>query len=259
MLLISTPTSYQTMTLVGMGAEAFPAVPRWLPDADLIAVVTGADPHDVHLAVGLDSDGDDLGQVWAQRIRPFETNLRTGRRAPRRQRPVLALPDPGWPKQANLLIGRLHVALGSLARRIDHIGSTSVPGLSAKDIIDIQIIVNDLATGAEAAVAARRAGFVHVSGEWYGEDSEGRKYPEEVVVDADPGRPVNVNIRPVADQVWRDALLFRDFLRTHSAERARYEEAKRSLESSGIGIDRYGELKMSYIREALRRASKRDP
>jgi dephospho-CoA kinase len=258
MLIVSTPTNSQTMALVGLGAVECPGIPEWEPNADLIAVVTGADPIDVHLAVGLDTDGGNLETVWFERIRPFEVNLRSDQRAPRRQQPVLVQPDPMWAKQADRLIARLDKALGSSIRRIDHIGSTSVPDLPAKDIIDIQIVVDDLATAVETAAAARQVGFVHVAGEWYGEDSDGTKHREEVVVDADPGRPVNVNIRPVADPVWTETLLFRNFLRSDAAERDRYAEMKRSLEASGIGIDRYGELKIPYIRAALKRTGERD-
>ncbi len=143
--------------------------------------------------------------------------------------------------------------MGSSLHRIDHIGSTSVPGLPAKDLIDIQVVVNDLAVALELAGRAPRAGFVHVAGDWYGEDRRGVKFREEVVVDADPGRPVNVNIRPRADPVWHDTLLFRDFLRSNSTERDDYAEMKRSLTARGLDVDCYSELKMPYIREALGR------
>jgi dephospho-CoA kinase len=212
------------------------------------------DPADVHLTIGLDTGTSDLETVWSERIQPFESNLRRGQRAPRRQQPVLVKSDPSWEEQAERLIARLRKTLGTSIRRIDHIGSTSVPDLLAKDLIDIQVVVDDHAVGLELAGTARRAGFVHVAGEWYAEDRDGKKYREEVVVDADPGRPVNVNIRQITDPVWKETLLFRNFLRADSAERDRYAELKRSLEVQGLGVDRYSELKMPYVRAALKRA-----
>jgi GrpB-like predicted nucleotidyltransferase (UPF0157 family) len=57
---------------------------------------------------------------------------------------VIAPYDPQWPLAFQRLGTPLHAALGDLALRIDHIGSTAVPGLSAKDVIDVQITVATL-------------------------------------------------------------------------------------------------------------------
>jgi dephospho-CoA kinase len=144
--------------------------------------------------------------------------------------------------------------MGSSAHRIDHIGSTAVPGLPAKNLIDIQVVVDDLGAALELARMSRRAGFVHIAGDWYGEDRDGTKFREEVAVGADPGRPVNVNFRQRSGPVWRETLLFRDFLRSDNAERDNYAVMKRSLESENVSVDDYSELKMPYIRAALKRA-----
>ena len=109
----------------------------------------------------------------------------------------------------------------------------------------------------EAAEAARDAGFVHVEGEWFGEDRFGVDHPEEVAVDADPGRPTNVNFRPVTAPVWRDALLFRDWLRSLPDERASYESMKGMLAAEDdMDVDRYSENKMPWIRAGLARAER---
>lgn len=257
MLNISTPTNSLRNDLVELGAVAYPRIPEWRPHTDLIAVMVDADPAHVHLSIGLDTETSDLETLWFERIRPFEANLRSGRRAPRLQQLVLVQPDPSWTEQAERLMARLSRALGSSIRHIDHIGSTSVPDLPAKDLIDIQVVVDDLAVASESAGTACRAGFVHVAGEWYGEDRDGEKYREEVVVDADPGRPTNVNIRQSTDPVWKETLLFRNFLRADTAERDRYVQMKQSLAFQGVGVDRYSELKMPYIRAALRRVDTR--
>lgn len=193
--------------------------------------------------------------LWRERFVPFEENLRARRRAPRRRTAVLAEPDARWAYDAARLVDRLHTAVGGLALRIDHIGSTSVPGLRAKNLIDIQVTVGGVGQASEAAGAARDAGFVHVEGQWSGEDRFGVAYPEEVAVDADPGRPANVNCRPVTAPVWRDALLFRDWLRSQPDERASYEAMKDGLAAEhDVDVDRYSEDKMPWIRAGLARA-----
>jgi dephospho-CoA kinase len=139
--------------------------------------------------------------------------------------------------------------------RVDHIGSTSVSGLAAKQLIDIQVVVASLPVAAQVADAARRAGFVHVPGQWTGTDRYGTEHPEEVVVDADPGRPVNINIRPVGEPIWRETLLFRDWLRAHDEERDGYAAMKGELASrAGRDVNEYSIDKMPWISAALGRA-----
>ncbi len=219
-----------------------------------------AKPHADVTIEGWDNEDDlvaTIDALWRQRLVPFEENLRAGRRAPRRRTPVLAAPDALWAHHAARLAERLHAALGALALRIDHIGSTSVPELRAKDLIDIQVTVRDLDDAAAAAEAARRAGFVHVQGDWFGEDRFGVQHPEEIAVDADPGRSANVNCRPVTAPVWREALLFRDWLRSQPDERAAYEAMKVGLAAEdGLTVDRYSEDKMPWIRAGLTRSER---
>lgn len=219
----------------------------------------------LHLAIATDGrcDADvladpaaeQIGSLWQRRLVPFEANLRTGRRAPRRQQAVLADPDASWPRQARRLIDRMLFSVAAMIIRVDHIGSTSVPGLPAKQLIDVQVVVADLPTAAHVAEAARRSGFVRVPGWWFGTDQQGVGHPEEVVVDADPGRPVNINIRPVTAPIWRETLLFRDWLRGHDDERNAYAELKRGLaQRPGRNVDDYSTDKMRWISDALSRA-----
>jgi dephospho-CoA kinase len=192
--------------------------------------------------------------LWRSRLVPFEANVRMQTRAPRARRPILADPRDSWADDAARLIARLHRAVGDRALRIDHIGSTSIPGLPAKDLVDIQVAVRDVAAAHSAAAYAREAGFVHVNGEWYGEDRCGVRHPEAVAVDADPGRSVNINFRAVTAPVWREALLFRDWLRSHDDERDAYAAMKKTLAGVDIHVDRYSEDKMPWIHAALARA-----
>jgi dephospho-CoA kinase len=165
--------------------------------------------------------------LWRDRLVPFEANLRAGRPATRRRAAQLAEPDPTWPTQAARLVARLSAAAGGRALRIDHIGPTAVPDLPAEDVIDLQAVVADLDAAAAVADAAPAAGVVRAPGRWYGTDRRGGEHEEIVVVDADPGRAVNVRLRPAGGPVWRDALLLRDWLRANPAARREYAAVRR--------------------------------
>ncbi|EXG82309.1 dephospho-CoA kinase [Cryptosporangium arvum] len=206
-------------------------------------------------SVTADELGRAVSQLWSDRLVPFEANLRDGRRTARRRRPVLCGSDPTWPAQARRLIARLVAASEGRILRADHIGSTSVAGLPAKDLIDIQMVVADLDEAVEVAEAVRVAGFVR-AGRWTGLDRYGVEHPEEVVVDADPGRPVNINIRAVDAPVWRQALLFRDWLRATPSERVEYAALKHGLAAQVAHVDDYSRDKMPWIHAALDRAAR---
>jgi dephospho-CoA kinase len=220
---------------------------------------TGARPLAADVSIDGAEPGDRLhelvGELWRRRLVPFAQNLHANRRAPRLQRAILVDPDPTWPAQAQRLIARLHRALGDTALRIDHVGSTSVLGLAAKNLIDVLVVVDDLDAAAAAANHSRAAGLVRVPGDWLGTDRNGHQHLMHVAVDADPGRPVNVNIHPLADPVWRDKLLFRDWLRHDPAGRADYAAMKRELSRRpGFTVDEYSDAKVPWIRAALSRA-----
>jgi dephospho-CoA kinase len=77
------------------------------------------------------------------------------------------------------------------------------------------------------------------------------------VVDADPGRAVNVSIRPVAAPIWRETLLFRDWLRGHDQERDAYAAMKHRLaRRPGRDVGDYSQDKMPWISAALSRAER---
>ena len=74
--------------------------------------------------------------------------------------PILLVPyDPGWPERFRLEAGKIRSTLGEQALRIEHVGSTSVPGLPAKPIIDIVLVVADSANEMEYGAALEKAGF----------------------------------------------------------------------------------------------------
>jgi GrpB-like predicted nucleotidyltransferase (UPF0157 family) len=156
-----------------------------------------------------------------------------------------------WPREFETLARRLTEALGSLAVRVDHIGSTSVPGLAAKDVIDVQVIVTSLQATAAITEAMRRIGYQlragewnlrdHVPAGWQGPDSEWDK-----LVFGPPGgeRPTNVHVRVHGRANERYALLFRDYLRANRRARQAWDEFKLRLASHfPSDLATYGQLK----------------
>ncbi|MER7418221.1 dephospho-CoA kinase [Micromonospora peucetia] len=172
--------------------------------------------------------------LWRERLRPYEANLRE-RRPARSDHVVLAEADPTWPQQYARLAARIRHAVAPADLRIDHIGSTAVPGLAAKDVIDIQLTVPTLAD-ADGPLAERlaAAGFPRLPGEWWDiprPPGSGR-WEKRVHGSADPGRPVHLHVRPVDSPGWRYALLIRDHLRADPDQRAAYLVLKRELAAS---------------------------
>ena len=196
------------------------------------------------------TSGPEADTLAAERLAPWVTWWQRGERAPRARVAVLAAADPTWAPTARRLIARLRVHTNALrVHRIDHIGSTSVSGLAAKDLIDIQIAVPSEIDALDVARAATGAGFVHVSGDWHGKDRHGNRHLEQVCVNADPARPVNINIRSIDRPVARDALLFRDWLRANTGARDGYAMVKSDL--AGQHVDTYSERKEPHIAAAL--------
>jgi GrpB-like predicted nucleotidyltransferase (UPF0157 family) len=129
--------------------------------------------------------------------------------------------DPAWAGRFNDLGVRLRAALGDVALRIDHIGSTSVPGLAAKPVVDIQISVPSLEPVDPFRVPLTGLGYV------YRETNPERtkRYFREP-----PGEPrTHVHVRRAGSFAEQFPLLFRDYLRTDPAAAQRYAEVKRRL------------------------------
>jgi GrpB-like predicted nucleotidyltransferase (UPF0157 family) len=153
-----------------------------------------------------------------------------------------------WPAEFAAIGAALRRALGDLAVRIDHIGSTAVPSLAAKDRIDVQVAVagfehfDDLRTRIEALGYESRPSFTgdHLPPGWEGPESEWEKRffttpPEQ--------RPANLHVRVLGRANQRYALLFRDYLRAHPASAAAYAELKRRLAHHLAELRFYAEVK----------------
>jgi dephospho-CoA kinase len=171
--------------------------------------------------------------LWTRRLAPFAENISKQRAAPRSGGPVLAPSDPTWQAQAARLAARLELAAPADILAVDHIGSTAVPGLDAKDIIDLQLTVADLATADRIAPLLAAAGFPLWPGVFA--DSPNPSHPDpadwakRLHGNADPGRPVNLHVRPAGSPGWRFSLCFRDWLRDDAAARRDYLAEKRRV------------------------------
>ncbi len=136
-----------------------------------------------------------------------------------------------WPAEFEAIAGDLSDSLGPLALRIDHIGSTSVPGLAAKDIIDIQITVAALSN--ETVESLTRSGYPltphqsdHVP---LGGDPAPNLWTKRLFKERPGERRANIHVRIHGNPNQQYALIFRDYLRAHPHSASTVEFIKREL------------------------------
>ena len=239
---------------------------RGMPESDARSRIAAQATDEQRRAVAdvwLDNSGTREGtlaavdRLWDERLVPFEENLRILRFAPRPRHVELARSDETWPAQAERAVFRVAAAAGSRARRVDHIGSTSVPGLAAKDVLDLQVVVDDLDTAGRVADDLVAAGLLRRRGRWWDNAMDGTERDKVLATNADPGRAVNCHVRPLGSPVWRETLLFRDWLRAHPDGIREYAEAKQGLAAQRLpSIDAYAAAKAPFISGALARAER---
>jgi GrpB-like predicted nucleotidyltransferase (UPF0157 family) len=162
--------------------------------------------------------------------------------------PIIIAPyDPQWPRLFAELGARLREALGPVALRIDHIGSTSIPGMAAKPVIDVQISVASFEPLEAIKTPLEGLGFVHRADN----PDLAKRYFRET-----PGqRRTHIHVRRAGSWSEQFALLFRDYLRTHDADARWYEGVKRAL-AEQYRDDRQGytEAKGPYLWETMEKA-----
>jgi GrpB-like predicted nucleotidyltransferase (UPF0157 family) len=133
-----------------------------------------------------------------------------------------------WRAEFTMLGRHLRQKLGDLALRIDHIGSTAVPGLAAKNIIDIQITVRELTPPLENALnlaGYQRVGHITQDRQ----NDEAHDWLKWFFQPSPAQRPVNVHVRLSGRGNQRYALLFRDYLRACPAVAQAYARVKTAL------------------------------
>jgi GrpB-like predicted nucleotidyltransferase (UPF0157 family) len=154
--------------------------------------------------------------------------------------------DEEWPRRFDREEQRIRVALGDAALQIEHAGSTSVPGLAAKPIIDVVLVVEDTTVEGAYVPALEAAGYVLRIREhdWF----EHRMFRE---------RETNVNLHVFSrgcEEVDK-MLLFRDWLRNHEVDRELYERTKRELAQKDWKFGQeYANAKTAVVEEIVARA-----
>lgn len=218
-------------------------------------------PHaDLHLTA--DSAPETL---WESRLRPFARNLDQRRFASIPGAPFLAEPTPEWAITAARLMNRLAHATRHLDHAAgfqwDHIGSTSVPGLAAKPIIDLQLGVPSLDHLEALTEALLPIGFVDVANvvpnspgvlrdKQRGNVGPGVRWDKRLFSSADPGQLAILHVRQLDSPWWGYTIRFRDLLRSEPETRQAYEHTKRQLteaHSQDPDYDRYTLAKTPFF------------
>jgi GrpB-like predicted nucleotidyltransferase (UPF0157 family) len=158
---------------------------------------------------------------------------------------VLAEYNPGWPALYERAAAAIRAALDGQVVQLEHIGSTSVPGLAAKPIIDILLVVPDPAREEAYIPGLESAGFRLVIREpdWH----------EHRLLRKGPDPDFNLHVYPAGSPETDRYLRFRDNLRTSQADRELYEQVKRKLASETWAYaQQYADAKTEVIEQILK-------
>ena len=154
--------------------------------------------------------------------------------------------DPNWPQQFALEASKIRAALGEGALLLEHVGSTSVPGLAAKPILDILLVVADSAEETSYVPALEHAGYMLRirEPEWF---------EHRVLKGADPA--VNMHVFSPGCAETERMLLMRNWLRAHDDDRELYARTKRELaQRDWQYTQNYADAKTEVVESILARA-----
>lgn len=156
--------------------------------------------------------------------------------------------DPLWPRLFEQLRSRLAVLLEGIATAIEHVGSTSVPGLAAKPIIDIDVLLTSSSDLPRAIARLASIGYEHRGDLGISGREAFRAPPEE--------SPHHLYVCPPGNIAYMEHISFRDYLRSHQKDAEAYAELKRTL-AGKFRNDReaYNEAKSEFVQRILRRAA----
>ncbi len=178
---------------------------------------------------------EDLQAIWVGEVPVLGTTVH------------LAPYDPGWPALFEREAARIRATLGTLVQLLEHAGSTSVPGLSAKPIIDIVLAVPDSADEPAYVPDMEAAGYVLTIREpdWF-----------EHRVFKGPDTNINLHTFSVGCPEIDRMLGFRDWLRTHDEDRDLYERTKVDLATREWRfIQHYADAKTEVVESIIARAN----
>jgi GrpB-like predicted nucleotidyltransferase (UPF0157 family) len=157
--------------------------------------------------------------------------------------------DPKWQEEFSLLGATLRSALGNTAIRIDHIGSTSIPGLDAKPIVDVQISVKSFEPLDAYRIPLDKLGYYL--------RTDNTEKTERYFREKPGGKRTHIHVTKAGSWSEQTQLLFRDYLRTHPKDARRYAKLKYNLaeqfRDNRLG---YTDAKTSFVWGILRKAAK---
>jgi GrpB-like predicted nucleotidyltransferase (UPF0157 family) len=155
--------------------------------------------------------------------------------------------DPSWAELFAREAAELSSIFDGAAVGVEHIGSTSVPDLCAKPVVDILVGLRELRLTKDQIAAMKGRGYAYL-----GEHG----LPGRLFFRKEP-RTHHVHVVEHGGEHWERQLTFRDTLRSDAEERKRYDEFKRRLAAEGHPREVYTELKTPFIREVEARARAR--
>jgi GrpB-like predicted nucleotidyltransferase (UPF0157 family) len=177
---------------------------------------------------------DELRAVTVGELRSLQDKVR------------LAEYDPGWPAAFEQEATRIRAALGERVIRLDHVGSTSVPGLAAKPILDMLLVVADSSDERWVVPDLEATGYVLRIREpdWFEHRMLKKTSPD-----------VNLHVFSEGCPEVDRMLLFRDWLRDNESDRALYERTKRELATRDWKyLQDYADAKTAVVQEIMARA-----
>jgi len=152
--------------------------------------------------------------------------------------------DPEWGDIYERAEADIRDALGGIALSIDHVGSTAIPGIDSKPVIDILVLVESYDPEAAYRIPLESLGLMF-----------GHREDWHVFFEGDPiGTATQVHVVEESAEDSRMMITFRDYLRRHPDEGRRYEQLKRTLADRYSDGNEYADAKSEYVQGVVRRA-----
>lgn len=190
--------------------------------------------------------------LWRPYELPDDAEIAAARVTARQPETVeVVAPDPRWPADFERVRIRIVGALGERALSVEHVGSTAVPGLWAKPLIDVDLVVVAPEVEADWLGDLAAAGFVL-------RVREPENEQHRMLRGADP--TANLHVHPPGAREPARHLLFRDWLRSHPADRDAYAAHKREVAARGFSDSmHYNNAKAGPIYDLYERILAADP
>ena len=175
---------------------------------------------------------------------------------------VIADYDPAWPELFEEERARLQSVIGQWTVAIEHVGSTSVPGLAGKPVIDIGVALEDLADALKCITPLLELGYqccgeFRIPGRIFFRRTTTEPIPGQITDGVGRTHQIHMYQRDHEQFVWHIA--FRDYMRAHPEDAAEYAALKRDVASRhGDDIEKYIEGKHAFIRGILAQAGMKD-